>query len=714
VADEERGPSGRDAKAAYPNGEPDYLRALSSGRRGPIDDPQVDEMRKNRRVNSRLASAIAGSSSGAGAQISFATTRMREPIEYWRRNNVPWDIAKPDDLKALRQFCRDVYRTHPIVGSVIDIYSQFPLLGMEFTCKDAKIKDFYTDLFMDEEGLNYGEYLIDVSREYYVVGEAWPLGSFNDTLGVWDQEELLDPDDIDVIKSPFLREPRFEMKLPADLRNIILERSPKWEFEQLMRAYPELAHFTNENAKLPVSSILLKQIKHKLDTFHPRGIPRMYRAFRPLMQEEMLNAAQDAVADRLYTPLLLARLGASATDLGTTQPWIPTQTDLQDFEEALDAAMAGDFRVLVHHFALQLESVFGREIMPPFNDDFDRLTERILQVWGMSKTMLSGAGQGETYAADAINRDLISMILTTHQKLVKRFVRNRCLVVAEAQEHFDYEERSGKRYVVMEEVLEVDEETGEERIVEQPKLLVPDLKLRDMNMKNEDNLRQFLEALRASGVPISMKSRLVNVPITLEDEMETCREEAVEMALEEQRTRKEQYLALTAEGLPVDDELKADFEPQATVPAPAAPMIDPATGLPVDPATGAPVDTSMDAEGDPSALVPPPGMPSALVPPDPTMLPPKAQTTPAGGAAVIPLPRNRQAQRPEESDEQRGSMPKPAVLRVAKMRTNDDGQEVEDGEVEVGSKLAFGPRHVGRRRHIAIDPGKPLDETRWG
>src|SRR4029077_8811400 len=164
MADEERGPSGRDAKAAYPGGEPDYLRALSSGRRGPVDDPQVDEMRKNRRVNSRLVSAIAGSAA-AGAQISFATTRMREPIEYWRRNNVPWDITKPEELKQLRQFCRDVYRTHPVIGSVVDIYSRFPLIGMEFTCKDSKIQEFYTDLFMDEEGLNYGEYLIDVSRE---------------------------------------------------------------------------------------------------------------------------------------------------------------------------------------------------------------------------------------------------------------------------------------------------------------------------------------------------------------------------------------------------------------------------------------------------------------------------------------------------------------------------------------------------------------------
>jgi hypothetical protein len=97
------------------------------------------------------------------------------------------------------------------------------------------------------------------------------------------------------------------------------------------------------------------------------------RALRPLMQEEMLNAAQDAIADRLYTPLILAKIGASASDLGTEEPWIPTRPDRQDFESALDIALAADFRVLTTHFAVEMESVFGRETMPDFDADFERL-----------------------------------------------------------------------------------------------------------------------------------------------------------------------------------------------------------------------------------------------------------------------------------------------------------------------------------------------------
>ena len=119
--------------------------------------------------------------------------------------------------------------------------------------------------------------------------------------------------------------------------------------------------------------------------------------------------------------------------------------------------------------------MFGKENMPDLPPDFERIEDRVLQVFGLSRTFLMGAGEGETYAADALNKELVTQLMTQYQKYLKQHFRARAMIVAEAQEHYDYEERAGRRFVTMEEVLEVDEETGERRIVEQPKLLVPDL-----------------------------------------------------------------------------------------------------------------------------------------------------------------------------------------------------------------------------------------------
>lgn len=676
---------------------------------GPDPNAEViKEMRLNRRVNAKLlkqgqvpTGVSPGRFSPGASQLSFATARPRDPLFYWKQNNMPWDVSKAEELEKIREYCRILYMTHPIISSAIDIYSKYPLTGMELVCKDEALTEFYTTLFFDQ--LDYEEYLVDVGREYWTVGEAWPLGSFNDTLGVWEDDELINPDDVEVIRSPFLKEPRFEMRLPETIRNIIKERSPKWEFEALMRTYPELRSFVGDQAKMPVSNILLKQMKFKADTFHPRGLPLLMRGFRAVMQEEMLNAAQDAIADRLYTPLILAKLGASATDLGTQQPWIPTDDDLADFEESLDAALAADFRVLTHHFALEMGPIFGKEAMPNFDADFDRLTKRILQPFGLSETMLSGAGDGETYAADALNRDLVSQLLTTYQRRIQRLYKDRALVVAEAQEHYDYDERGGKKYPVMEEVLEVDEETGEQRIVEQPKLLVPDLQLKAMNMKDEADLRQFYEALRASGVPISIKTRMVNVPAKLEDEMEQAKQEAIDRAIYDAETKKETYLALQAKGLPIPPELEAMFRPKANFPGQgnqSTPEDGPLPQQGVDDLTNpaiAPTEEDYANAPDPAAA--------------------------AAGGNVVPLPRNQIMQRPPESDEQRAAMPKPARLvqiegmnyevpveDVKVLATNEKGErtwmDVEEGR----GHLMTGPRHIGMRRHSTLNKDEPMPE----
>lgn len=719
--------------------------------------PEQSEMRHNRRVNSKIAgmnkTAMTPGGGRGGSDLAFATGRPRDPFFYWKQNNLPYDTADNEELKRIRQFCRLLYQTHPIIGPAIDIFTKYPLQGAELSCKDEQITQFYTDLFFTEEGLNYDEFLLDFGREYWTVGEAWPFASFNEVLGIWDSEELLNPDDIEVERSPFLKDPRFLIRLPKTIRDLISTRTPLFEYQKLLENYPELINFGNDNDLMPVSNVLLHQYKFKADTFNKRGVPLLMRAMRSVVQEEMLNSAMDAIADRLYTPLILARLGASATDLGTSVPWIPTGDDLADFEEALDGALAADFRVIVHNFGVTMESVFGREAMPDLGPDFDRIESRILQAFGLSQTMLNGASSGETYAADALNRDLVSQLLTTFQDLVKSHVRQRMLVVAEAQEHYDYEVREGKRYVKMEEILEVDEETGEQRIVEQPKLLVPEMRFKTMNLRDEEGERQFMEALRESGVPISIKTRMRNVEINLSDEIETAMQEQVDIAVAEQETRKQIYMALRSKGLPIPADLIADFQAQA---AQAQPPISQDGAM----SARAPM-LGLDPTSDPANLAP---TAQDLMQPEPGVPIPGMGAQPVNPSQSAGIPAfGEQSNVPEESNEQRDGMPMAAALRkrerepmfkVARRMladteafylqgvksedleikvigkrtiTNDEGESVEEpitempslrarlvaGEIDparVVPKTYRAPSHIGMRRYASVEPEKPMDE----
>jgi hypothetical protein len=632
-------------------------RGFAFGARGLRDDQMTDEVkeaRKNRRINARQGmlarrTAMGGGGGAAGfSDIQFATGRPRDPLFYWRQNNLPYDFSQNEELAKVRAFCRLLYQTDPIVGACVDIFSKFPVIGAHLECKDQRLTEFYEDLFFDEDGLDYEEFLVDLGREYYTSGEAWPFATFNEDLGIWDDEELLNSDDIKVERSPFLKEPRYFIRLPWTIRQILTTRQPAWEYNKLIQEYPELAAYTAENAFMPVSNILLKQLRFKGDTFNLRGLPLLTRAMRSMLQQEMLNTALDSIADRLYTPLILCKLGASATDLGTSVPWIPTDDDLENFELALDAALAGDFRALIHNFAVDIQPVFGRENMPDLTPDFERIEDRVLQVFGLSRTFLMGAQEGQTYAADALNKQLVEQLMTQYQKYLKRHFRQRARVVAEAHEHYDYEERNGRKYVLMEEVLEVDEETGERRITEQPKLLVPELCFAVLNFRDEDTTRQFTEALRASGIPISARTRTRGLGIDLDEERERSQDEAIADIIAQARTRRQAFIELRNEGMPIPTDLMADFAPFAQQ-----------EGIP--PALAA-EQVMIDRMG-----VQPESLPDLAPTPDDMaqgeMEDAEMGNAPPEGEGPEPGEEEGEPQRPPESDQERDQMPRAARKR---------------------------------------------------
>lgn len=665
----------------------------------------VREMRLNRKAN---LSKTGNAGLGLGNQVSFATGRSHDPMFYWRQSNIPYDYEKEAELLKLRKYAKLIYLTHPVIASCIDVYSHWPLTGMHLESKDPEITDFYTELFFED--LDYHEFLPEVANCYWSLGEAFPMGQFNDTLGVWEDDELISPDDVKVIQSPFLKEPRFEMRVPAEIRKIVTERQPEWEYRQLVQAYPELVRFAQTEEFMPVSNVLMKHIAFKPDKFFHRGIPIIMRAFRYIYQEEMLNAAVDSIASRLYTPMILVRLGATASDMGTDVAWVPNAEDLQNFEMALDTALAADFRVLTSHFATQVDQVFGKENMPSFAEDYDRLMDRQLLAFGLSRTLLMGADGGETYAADALNRDLVSTLLSRLQRYMVKFYKARANVVAEAQGHYDYEMRGGKPYPIMEERLVIDND-GNKRIVEQPKLLIPDLKFDVMNLQDENTKRQFVESLRATGVPISMQTRLTNVGIKLEDEYEIMREEQKRLAIETQLTRKETYIDLKREGLPIPQDLKDDFEAKVINASDVADAADAAE----DPEQAA----MMENMPLPSEAVDPTAPTAALMPnvedyqaqqqmdPNaPAEEPAQADLADQLGGQIIMLP----GKRPPESDEQRASMPKPAMLMPKPGLGETSGSETKIGDEivsEGANRLLSGP---APRVRPSVDPSLPWDE----
>lgn len=668
----------------------------------------TDAMRKRRAQANR--DSLNGQRSGMmrhAADMQIALPKMRTPMGTLSDMGIPTNVDDVGELEEIRRWARLFYSCHDLVPLLIDIYSKFPVVGLEFDSPDPLIKDFYSRMFFDE--LNYMEFLPDVlGREYWCVGEVNSLAHFNESLGIWSSEEILNPDQLRVSRSMFVQRERVQIMfkdLVDNLRNgpkgidsskeSPSERAQRiWEYENLAANYPEIIEAAQQNDGLDISDALLSRIVNRTTPWATRGTPHLLRSFRTLMSEESLNAAQNAVADRLYSPLILATVGVP--DLGDGEPWIPEQSDLDDVRDDMQSALAADFRLLVHNFGVQIQSVFGRESVPRFDQDYDRINMKLMQAWGIGPALISGGGS-DTYASSALNREFVTQMMVGFQNSLRRHILKRAEIVAEAQEHYDYEVKGKLRIPKYREVVEEDDE-GNERIVRRPKLLLPEIQFSTLNLRDEAQERAFLQSLKAMGVPISDQTLAVNIPFEPKEELERQANETVDKMMATARAMKEVQDQCDREGLPYPADLaqyldatlklrqdkaltemqeaqgelavtQAELQEQALEQAAQAQQAAAMSG-------GAP--PMAGGGGSPQGGAPAPGGPDSAPPQSagPQSAGPGPQAPPPSPTEV---PRNRT--RPAISDEQRATMPKAGKL----------------------AKFVRGPSSVGHINRVSVD-----------
>jgi hypothetical protein len=559
----------------------------------------VDDFARRRAGSRRL-----GNFGGAG-DVFAAIPRYYNPMEYFQQQKIPYNINKDQERYQLYQWLDLFYRTHYLVPILIDIFTRFPLVGIEFHSRDPQLKDFYEEMFM--ERLQYEQFLVDLGREYWTLGQAFPLGHFNETMGIWEEDELLDPTMVEVKRYPIVGGDQFFLKPDEALRNIVEKQEPREIFYLLQRDFPDLLPFIKANKAIPISDVLLKQVAFKASPRDTYGTPILLRALRTLMHEEKLMASQDAIAERLYSPMILVKLGIQ--DMGQQRgPWIPGPAEVREVRDEFDIALASDFRLMVHHFGIEVQNVFGREQMPRLDQDFDRIERRIMQTFGVNPSLLSGGAASQPYASSALQAEFLNQILRTYQGYLKRHYRERALVVAEAQEHYDYEKRGDTRIPITEEVLEYDEE-GNEVIVTKKKLLVPELRMKVLDLRDEATQRQFLQSLKQQGVPIPDQDIAMGMHYDFSEALEKSEEEMIQKTVAQQEAKVKTYDILTAKGLPVPPDLRAEIEGAQ---APQGPGGQVGVGVPPPGIGPGPL-----GEGD-IVMPPPPGGTPAIGPNDPS------------------------------------------------------------------------------------------------
>jgi hypothetical protein len=530
------------------------------------------------------------SSGGAGGNVYQAMPRQYHPEDYFKYSQIPYNIRDDKQRFELYKWLDLFYRTHWLIPMLVDIFTRFPLVGVELVSPDKQLKTFYEDLFFDR--LDYEQFFVDMGREYWTLGQSFPLGHFNETLGIWEEEELLDPTAVKVRRFPIIGGEQFYLQPDKALVDIAQKKEPKDLYMRLESHFPELLPFLKAKQDIPVSDVLLKQVAFKASPRDLHGTPLLLRALRTLMHEEKLMAMQDAVAERGYAPLLLFKLGVQ--DMGPNRPpWVPGPGEIEALRNDIDIAFTSDFRVLVSHFGIDVQSVFGREQMPRLGDDFDRIERRIMQTFGINPNLLAGGAASAPYASSALQAEFLSQILRTFQHFLIKHYEARAKIVAEAQGHYAYQTRGDTRIPIIEEVIERDPETGEQRIVEKKKLMIPEMRMKVLDLRDEATQRQFLQALKQQGVPIPDQDVAMGMHYEFPEALDKVQEELIAKTVAQQEAKVKTYRILKAKNLPIPPDLQAEVE-GAGIGAPA-------------PGESTDLNINSPQRGDSIVMPPPPG-----------------------------------------------------------------------------------------------------------
>jgi hypothetical protein len=358
---------------------------------------------------------------GSGAD----TTRV--PITYIDPMFDPVLTLFPkENIKELNRRLRHYYNYHPVVRNVIDTHVEFSLYDFDIRCKDPKIEREYQEI---KENLNLHELMMQAGRDYYLLGEGFLYGQWDNTEHCWSSFLQYPPENIEIYKTyvgegvVYLLKPDDELKktltgataaskaiaatIPEDFKAAVLSGKP---------------YQLNNNCMIHIAK--------KAAAYVPRGTPMVTSVLKYLLMEDKLMLLLMTFVDRNMFPIKLWKIGDAAQGL------MPTKRQIQEFRTLLIQAMNDpDFNIVTHPFiSASFETPVGKiENLLPY---FEFLYKRILIGLFASDEFMKGSVS--PHASAAVSAKLVMARYSAFRNRIETIIKRKIfLPIAIARKYID-------------------------------------------------------------------------------------------------------------------------------------------------------------------------------------------------------------------------------------------------------------------------------------
>lgn len=460
-----------------------------------------------------------------------------DPVSAYKMTGIPSNMDDDEERDKIFEWCRFWTAKHHLIPTLIEIFAKFPIIGITHSCKDTEISDYFNNYF-DNVGML--DYIVTLGNEYWSMGNVVSSGQWSEDLKCWVGEDIIPIENTVVKLSPITKTRKIYLKVTDQMTELYDDNGEdgeefRRELEELM---PNIIPFIQQKKDIPLDMDCTNHLKIGGDLdWRTYGEPHLTRIFSKLEAEAKLDRAHKAVADRLYSPLILAKVGAPASSMGgaDAEPWIPDDTDLGAVQATIENALMSDTRLIVTHFGLDIEAVdlVGNSMGSKVTEDYSRIEAAIYQAFGINSDIISGGST--TYASTAVSADFLIQRFISYQTVIKNWLMGRYRRVAE-ENGFVITDAKGNAEKEKVLVQHFDEDTGKitTEVEERDKLMLPEIVMSNMDMRTDETQKDFVMSLRDNGIPISDKYLIGfsrGQDIDFETEMKQTTEEEVQKAV---------------------------------------------------------------------------------------------------------------------------------------------------------------------------------------
>lgn len=315
--------------------------------------------------------AADGSIGANRMRVMEGTAEIRDPLYN------PETLYMPKSMDMYNRWIRHYYRTNELVGNCVDIHATLPFSNPRYTgISDPTIAKIFD--WVKDDVLHLYDWILGSALEHTMLGEQFSFATFNPGLGTFDSLTILNPDTLDIFPINFgglgsTRKFIISMNIPLELRELYQKSMNDPRFREVFDSLdPEIRNCVVTGKQIPIDPNNIFAMQRLVSPYDKRGTSIVIRVLKWLLYEDKLRTAQMATADGHITPIQLWQLG----DIG--MGYMPTQEDLDAFNEVLAQAEHQDFFQLVTHAALKYQAVVPSQGMMDINGQFDKCKERIL------------------------------------------------------------------------------------------------------------------------------------------------------------------------------------------------------------------------------------------------------------------------------------------------------------------------------------------------